>query len=266
VNNYDSDGGTDTGVSAGSTQTKRAGNSVGAACIDARNQLLAKAAATLSSGDPTKLTYALDGSMKIFLTSDSTKSVTLASLTGEPMIIGTGHYIAPTKTTQRVFASCVAEVDVDTDTGIINVTNFYQVQDVGRVLFPAGIEGQAQGGAVQAISAAIQEEQWPDIPTGKNIFISHLDHKLPIPSQLPTAANMAFGYVETVEQPPDSVGNYGAKGCAEPWTGAGVAAIAQAFANATGVHMYQLPMTPEKVLAALGKANAPQGTQYGGGA
>ncbi|HVP23677.1 MAG TPA: xanthine dehydrogenase family protein molybdopterin-binding subunit [Conexivisphaerales archaeon] len=265
INNYDSDGGTDTGVSAGSTQTKRAGNAVGAACIDLRNQMLAKAATSLNT-TPDQLTYYYDGSMKIALTSDATKSVTFKSLTGEPMLIGTGHYIAPTKTTQRVYATCVAEVDVDTDTGLISVTNFTQVQDIGRVLFAAGWEGQAQSGMMQAISAALQEEQWPDIPTGKNIITSHLDHKLQTTHQLPPLANCQFIPFENPESPPDSVGNYGAKGQAEPLTGPGIAAIANAFANATGVHLYQVPFTPEKVLAALGKANVPQGTQYGGGA
>jgi len=78
---------------------------------------------------------------------------------------------------------------------------------------------------------------------------------------------MQFAYVEDVEQSPDSVGNFGAKGQGEPWTGSGIAAIANAVANAIGVHIYQLPMTPEKVLAALGKAQAPGGTtEYGGGA
>jgi len=266
VQNYDSDPGTDTGSSGGSTQTKRAGNAVGAACIDAKNQMLAKAATSLNT-TVDKLTYALDGSMKIFLTADPTKSVTFASLTGEPMLIGTGHYVAPSKTTQRVYATAVAEVDVDTDTGLVKVTNYYQSQDVGRVLFAAGMEGQAQSGAIQSITMALLEEMWPDIPTGNSIKVNHLDHKLVLPSQVPLTTNLQFDYVENAEQAPDSVGNYGAKGCAEPWNGPGVGAIANAVANAIGVHIYQLPMTPEKVLVAMGKAQPPSGTnEYGGGA
>jgi CO/xanthine dehydrogenase Mo-binding subunit len=289
ITNYDSDGGIDTGVSAGSTQTKRAGNATGAACVDLKNQMLTKAAANTSlgvAGDVTQLTYALDGSMKIFVTATPTKSVTFASLTGEPWLIGTGHYTAPSGTgansvVQHVYNTCVAEVDVDTDTGLISVTNYTQVQDVGQVLFAKGIEGQAHSGMVQAISAAIQEEQWPDTQTGLPIIFSHLDHKLPIPSQVPLTANINIDYINNAEQPPDSGTtvnngvslpsgqvipyNFGAKGTGEPWTGTGIASVATAFANATGVFIRELPMTPEKVLAALGKTNAPNGTQYGYG-
>jgi len=274
VTNYDSDAGTNTGSAGGSTQTKRSTNACGMACIDAKNQMLTKAAATLSGGDVTQLTYALDGSMKIYLTATPTKSVTFASLTGEPLIMGTGHYIAPTGTTQHVFNTCVAEVDVDTATGIVKVTNYTQVQDVGQVLFPLGIEGQAHSGMNQAISAALEEEQWPDTQTGNSIIIGSLDHKMIIPTQMPPIANINIGYVNDAETPPDSgetvsgtliPTNYGAKGCAEPWTGCGIGAIACAFANATGVHLYELPFTPEKVLAALGKTNAPNGQEYGYG-
>jgi xanthine dehydrogenase molybdenum-binding subunit len=282
ITNYDSDGGTDTGVSAGSTQTKRAGNAVGAACVDLKNQMLAKAAANTSlgvAGDVTQLTYALDGSMKIFVTATPTKSVTFASLTGEPWLIGTGHYTTPTKTTQLVYATCVAEVDVDTDTGLVTVTNLTQVQDVGQLIYPLGIEGQAHGGMINGLNLALQEEQWPDTQTGLPIFYSHLDHRLALFTQTPPTMNV--GYVNDPEQPPDSGTtvnnggslpsgqvipyNFGAKGCGEPWMAGASPAIYSAFANATGVHIYELPMTPEKVLAALGKTNAPNGTAYGYG-
>jgi len=273
VTNYDSDAGSDTGSAGGSTQTKRSTNATGAACVDLKNQMMAKAATSLKT-TVDQLTYALDGSMKIYITSTPSSSVTFASLTGEPWLMGTGHYTAPTGTTQHVFTTCVAEVDVDTDTGLIKVTNYTQVQDVGQVIFPLGIEGQAHSGMNQAISAAIMEEQWPDTQTGNSIIISSLDHKMIIPTQMPAIANVNIGYVNDAETPPDSGTtvngvlvpyNYGAKGCAEPWTGAGIAAIAAAFANATGTHLYQLPFTPEKVLAALGKTNAPNGQAYGYG-
>jgi CO/xanthine dehydrogenase Mo-binding subunit len=227
--------------------------------------MLTKAAVTLSGGDTTQLTYALDGSMKVYLTSDPTKSVTFQSLTGEPWLIGVGHYVAPGNTSQFVYGTCVAEVDVDTDTGLISVTNVTQYDDVGQVIFPAGMESQAYSGIIQGINIALQEEDWPDTQTGMPIFYSHLDSRTMLIGQTP--ANLTTGYVNNAEQPPDSTGNFGAKGTAEPWDAAVAPAIASAFANATGVHIYQLPMTPEKVLAALGKTNQPnlQVYGYGGG-
>jgi CO/xanthine dehydrogenase Mo-binding subunit len=264
ITNYDSDGGADTGVSAGSTQTKRAGNAVGLACQDIKNQMLTKAATSLNT-TVANLTYALDGSMKIYVTATPTSSVTFQSLTGEPWLIGVGHYTAPTKTTQLVYGTCVAEVNVDTGTGLITVTNITQQNDVGQVIFAAGIEGQAQGGIIQGINIALQEEDWPDTQTGMPLFYSHLDSRTMLMGQVPAAANFSVGYVNDAEQPPDSVGNFGAKGTAEPWISGATPAIAAALANAIGVHIYQLPMTPEKVLAALGKTNTPNGNEYGYG-
>jgi len=251
LDNYSSDDGTDTGVSAGSTQTKRAGSSIGAACLDAKNQMLAKAATSLNT-TVDKLTYAQDGSMKIFLTADPTKSVTFASLTGEPMIVGVGHFILPSKITQRTYAAAVAEIDVDTDTGLITVNNIWHVQDVGRVLYRAGLIGQGYGGVIQSIGQALQEDQWPDIPTGKQLIISHLDHKMPITTQIPT---ISVDFVETVEQfsTGDSY-NFGAKGAGEPFTSPTGAAIGNAIGNAIGWWPDTYPVSPEKILKAVGKA------------
>jgi CO/xanthine dehydrogenase Mo-binding subunit len=247
--NYDSDDGTDTGSSGGSTQTKRAGNSVGAACMDAKNQMMSKAAVSLNT-TVDKLTYALDGSMKIFLTADPTKSVTFTSLTSEPVILGLGRYIVPGKTTMRTYGAQVAEVDVDTDTGVVKVTEVYAVHDVGRVITPLGIQAQAHGGIMEGLAIALMMEQWPDGPTGKQLNINKLDHKMAEVSQIP---NFHFDWVETVEQPPDSF-NFGAKGFAEPPVSPSLAAILNAIANAIGWYPDTLPVTPDKVLKALGKA------------
>ncbi len=249
VNNYDSDCGTDSGGTVGSTQTKGAGNAIGLACIDAKNQMLAKAATSLST-TVDKLTYALDGSMKIFLTADPTKSVTFASLCGEPAIIGLGRMVVPTKSTGRVYNTCAAEVDVDTDTGLVKVTDLYIAQDVGRVIFTAGITGQVQGAVIEAMGQALQEEMWPDPVTGKQLGICQLDHKMPLVTQVP---NIQVAFIENVEQAPDSY-NFGAKGMAEPPMAPVIPAIANAVANAIGAYIDQLPLTPEKVLKALGKA------------
>ena len=124
------------------------------------------------------------------------------------------------------------------------------------------MEGQAQSGIIQGINLAIQEEDWPDTATGMPIFYSNLDSRIMLFGQTPA---LTCGYVNNNEQPPDSTGNFGAKGTAEPWLACVTPAIASAFANATGVHLYQLPFTPEKVLSALGKTQPPNGQSYGYG-
>jgi xanthine dehydrogenase YagR molybdenum-binding subunit len=130
------------------------------------------------------------------------------------------------------------------------------------VIYSASMEGQAQAGVIQGINIALQEEMWPDTATGMPLQYSHLDGKTMLIGQTP---NLTVGYINNAETGPDSPGNFGAKGTAEPWTAPAAAAVYSAFANATGVHVYQLPLTPEKVLAALGKTSAPNGQQYGYG-
>jgi xanthine dehydrogenase molybdenum-binding subunit len=253
LNDYESDAGADCSIGAtvGSITTKGSGNAIGLACLDAKRQLLAKAAATLNT-TADKLTYALDGSMKIFVTADPTQSVTFASLWGDPIIegVGTTTGILFSKVGQ-VYDTCVAEVDVDTDTGAVTVTDVYLSQDVGRLIFPAGAEAQAQGAITQGIGFALQEEMWPDIPTGLPYTFGHLDLKMINSTQYPT--NVQVSYIENPEPAPFSY-NFGAKGMGEPWLPPVVAAVANAVSNAIGVYIDYLPLTHDKVLAALGKA------------
>jgi CO/xanthine dehydrogenase Mo-binding subunit len=250
LDNFDSDAGIDCGSTVGSMSTKGPGSGIGAACIDARNQMLTKAAATLSGGDTTKLTYAYDGSMRIYLTSDPTKYVTFASLSGEPRIIGVGHFVAPSKTSGKSFNTTVVEVDVDCDTGLVTLTNMMCSQGQGQVIFAAGWEGQGQGSAVQGFGYAIQEEQWPDVNTGLPYVISHLDHKMPLANQSPPIQISSLGIVE---QPPDSY-NFGAKGGGETFISAFTACVCNAVSNAIGWWPDSMPVTPDKILKGLGKA------------
>jgi CO/xanthine dehydrogenase Mo-binding subunit len=247
--NYDNMGGTDSGASVGSTQTKGTGNAIGAACTNAISQMMAKAATSLGT-TVDKLTYAMDGSMKIYLTSDSTKFVTFASLSGAPRIVGVGTWTAPTKTTQRVFNTAVAEVDVDTDTGLVTVDSIWEAQDAGQVIYPAGIEGQIQGAILQACSYALMEEMWPDKNTGTQYVIGYLDHKLNLSTQVP---NIYVTSINNAESGADTA-SYGMKGMGEPPLNPPSAAIANAIYNACGVRIFALPLTPDKILKALGKA------------
>jgi len=257
LDNNDSDAGIDCGSTVGSGSTKKAGTSIGLACINARSQMLAKAAVTLNVPTATAannyagLTYAYDGSMKIYVTANPSQYVTFASLTGEPQIVGVGQFIAPTKTTAKSFSTAVVEVDVDCDTGLVTVTNATYVQGEGQIIFPAGAEGQGQGSFAQGFGYAIQEEQWPDVNTGLPYVTSHLDLKMPLANQIPATVNVSWSGIQ--EQPPDGY-NFGAKGMGEAYIATWTAAVCNAVSNAIGYWFSSMPITPDQILKALGKA------------
>jgi xanthine dehydrogenase molybdenum-binding subunit len=100
---------------------------------------------------------------------------------------------------------------------------------------------------------ALQEALLHDAATGKPINASTLDHKMPLSTQTPPEFVVDYADAESTETAPDSY-NFGAKGFAEPPTSPPVAAINNAIANAIGVHFNTVPITPEMILKALGKA------------
>jgi CO/xanthine dehydrogenase Mo-binding subunit len=140
----------------------------------------------------------------------------------------------------------LAHVRVDRETGEIELLGYAVAQDVGRALNPALVEGQMRGGAVQAIGWALFEELVHD-DSGRLLTGSFLDYALPTAERVPDIDALI------VEVPaPD--GPYGAKGVGEAPVVPGPAAIANAVANAVGVRLRELPMTPPRVWKALGDA------------
>jgi xanthine dehydrogenase YagR molybdenum-binding subunit len=153
------------------------------------------------------------------------------------------------------YAAHVAKVTVDTDTGIVQVNNVYAVHNIGKVIFKDGCEGQVHGGIIQGIGMALQEEIRADMGNGHFYTASHLDHKMPVFTQVP-AINVS--YIENPISEPDASGehnpNFGSMGIAEPTTSPIVPAVTNAIANAIGSYVMSLPVTPDKILKALGRA------------
>lgn len=145
------------------------------------------------------------------------------------------------------FGTHVAEVEVDLDTGVVNVLRMCATHDVGRVINQLGIEGQVEGGIVQGIGFALMEEL--KVERGRIMNPSFTDYKLPAATDLP---ELDISFVETN----DPAGPHGAKGIGESPLIPVAAAIANAVYNATGVRITQLPMTPERVLEKLKEARA----------
>ncbi len=139
-----------------------------------------------------------------------------------------------------------AQVAVDTETGVIRVERVVAVHDCGRPLNPLAIESQVNGGILQGISYALYENRRLDRSTGRMVNPNLEQYKI-------------LGAMETPEIEVHLVENYLARsstdagGIGEPATIPTVAAVANAVYNALGVRLRELPMSPARVLAALGK-------------
>lgn len=144
------------------------------------------------------------------------------------------------------FSVNFADVRVDPDTGSADVLSFTAVQDAGRAIHPAYVEGQMQGGAAQGIGWALNEEY---IFNDKGVMenAGFLDYRIPVASDLP----MIDCHIVEVPNPTHP---YGVRGVGETPIVAPLATIGNAVARATGVRINELPMSPPRVLAALDNA------------
>lgn len=140
-------------------------------------------------------------------------------------------------------AHCV-EVDVDEATGAVEVRRAWCAHDVGRAINPVACEGQIQGGFVQGLGYALTEAMyWNE--QGWLTTITLADYK--IPGVLDSPPEIHAILVEN----PEPTHPVGAKGVGEPSLVGAAPAIANAISNAANARVRQLPMTPERVLAAL---------------
>jgi len=141
------------------------------------------------------------------------------------------------------FGTQGVEVEVDLETGKIKVLQFVAAHDVGRVINKQTVEGQVYGGVIMGLGYALSEEYKTE--KGKNLNPNFLDYKLF------SAPDVDFPiHVECIETN-DEGGPFGAKGVGEPGLVPTAPAIANAVYDAIGVRIKDLPITPEKILAAL---------------
>jgi CO/xanthine dehydrogenase Mo-binding subunit len=151
---------------------------------------------------------------------------------------------APMQNATLQYAPQVVEVEVDPDTGEVKVLRITVVQDAGFALNPLSVEGQMEGGATQSLGYGLAECMRFDPQTGRNSNPGFLDYKIPSAMDVPHITSII------VEVPAkDTV--YGARGVGEPPIVATAAAIANAVFDAVGARVTALPLTPERVLAAI---------------
>ena len=136
-----------------------------------------------------------------------------------------------------------AEVEVDTETGIIEVKKMVESCDPGHIVNPELYKAQVEGGMMQALGTVLFEEL--KLKDGKVLNKSFVDYKIPTIDNAPETF-IAMGF-----EHPEETGPYGARGIGEPAMVPGAPAIANAIYNATGCRFTEMPITPERMLKAL---------------
>jgi CO/xanthine dehydrogenase Mo-binding subunit len=147
------------------------------------------------------------------------------------------------------FATHICDVEVDPETGSVQVLRYTAIQDVGRAIHPSYVEGQLQGGAAQGIGWALHEECIYDAK-GRLDNPSFLDYRMPVASDLPMIESILI-------EVPNEKHPQGIRGVGEVPIVPPLAAVANAVRSATGLRMTDLPISPPKLLAALSAAQLP---------
>jgi xanthine dehydrogenase YagR molybdenum-binding subunit len=139
-----------------------------------------------------------------------------------------------------------AEVEVDVETGEIHVVKVVAVHDCGRVVNRMAVESQINGGVIQGLSYALLEDRILDRPTGRMVNPNLEDYKILGALETPEIESIAFDVA-------NGMNSVGLLGIGESPVIPTAAAVANAVANATGARVFELPMTPDRVLAALAR-------------
>ena len=236
----------DAPITAGSTATFGTGTAVLRAAERLREGMLEHAAARLKA-DATMLSIA-DGA--VFVADDPNRRITYAelarsagpdALSGEATLFpGSTDYIV------NSFGAHFCEVEVDTATGRVRIKRYVAAHDSGRIINPRTALNQVEGAISQMLGFALSEELITDGPTGVTLNGSYLEHKSPTIQDYPDITAIFADVV-------DPVGPMGAKALGEVPSVGVAPAIANALYDAIGVRFTRLPITPDRVLEALGQ-------------
>lgn len=229
--------------SGGSTITFSVGNAAKKAAEDALRQILEVAANQLE----VKVEELEWGDKRVWVRGDPERALSYAEIARAAMrspfgpIVGKGSFSAEPSDV-NVFAQAV-KVRVDRETGKLTILKSVQALDVGRIVNPVLCEGQVEGGVVQSISWATMEEMKYD-EQGRLINPDLADY------QIPTIADVPLQSETILLEFPSRHGPYGVKGIGEPPITAGLAAVASAVADAVGLWVREMPITPERLVLA----------------
>ncbi|MCF8066972.1 MAG: molybdopterin-dependent oxidoreductase [Desulfobacterales bacterium] len=183
------------------------------------------------------------------------KIVEVATYEKHKQVVGLGHFMKdfskPDPETGECDPFCTlswgvsfAEVEVDTDTGEVEVLRFVSYYDAGKAINPMLVEGQIQGGSVMGLGAALMEDLHPYYPNIEHQPDNLSDYSIPTTMDIPDFEALIY-------ECPSTEGPYGAKGIGELSANYPSPAIINAIHDAIGVWLTELPASPEKVLRAL---------------
>ena len=227
----------------GSGVTFKTGTACIEAAIDIKDQMINRAARVW---DVEAFEIEYSGAV-IRHKSDPELSITFSDMAA--LLNGTGGPIVGRATVNpagvgNAFAVHIADVKVDKETGKVDILRFTSLQDVGKAIHPSYVEGQMQGGAVQGIGWALNEEYVFD-DDGDMVNSTFLDYRMPVSLDLPM--------IDTVLVEVGNPGHpFGLRGVGEACLVPPMAAIANAIYDAVGIRMEELPMSPGRVSKALG--------------
>lgn len=241
-----------------SRATHRVGNAVMAAAREAREAMLDVAAEELEASRDDLVT---DGQGNVLVRGAPGRSLKITEVAATAQfaygrtISGRGAWMKPRSPVDpetgamdpdstEAHACTVAEVEVDTETGVVTVLSLRSAYEIGRQVNPALVRGQIVGGAWMGMSHALYETTapyYPDPGHGPKDFAEYL---------MPGAHEMPEIDCVVLEHP-SSNGPYGVKGVGEMTANAPIPAIVNAIHDATGLRIDELPVTPELILRGL---------------
>jgi xanthine dehydrogenase molybdenum-binding subunit len=241
------------GATVSSQAMYNAGRAAALAAYDAKQQMLTLAAPVLGASEPADL-EAKNG--VIFVKANPAKTIKIADLvaqaagnTGTSIV---GRYAGnvsnvPPNPMQRISGCEFVEVEVDTETGQVSVLNRVAVHNVGTAVNPNVVMNQIQGGSIMGLGYGRTEHSIYDESTGRFLNPHLYDYGIL------TSADDVYVDAEYTEVP-EPLNPMGCSGIGEEATVPSAAALANAVYNAIGVRITELPISPDKILTALGKA------------
>ena len=237
-------------VTGGSRTTFATGMAVVRACEDIIAQCKARAAATWGV-DEDQVVWEDGQAIPAPGVNADVKPLSLADIaanaarTGGPLL---GRASLNAQGAGASFAVNIADLRVDRETGKVDVLAFTAIQDAGRAIHKAYVEGQLQGGAAQGLGWALNEEYIYDA-NGVMQNAGFLDYRMPVASDLPMIDTLII-------EVPNPSHPYGVRGVGETPIVAPLAVTSNAVRDAIGIRIFDLPLSPPRILAAIDAAGA----------